>query len=319
MRFVPGGVILRVTESRHLSLYVDQDTMVRGTKVSDVSMIGLGAMGSALARAFVGAGHRITVWNRTRRKMRPLVDAGASGAANLIDAIEASPIIVVCIDNYAATRALFAKTGPAGHLSGKIFIQLSTGTPREAHDSQVWLEEARAEYIDGAIMPYPDGIGRDDARLLFAGPEQSYEQALPYLKCLGGDLRYLGENIVAAAVLDMAWLTYELCNYLAALHGANLCTSEGVSIKSLAAMFPDGGPARRLATVIDSGDFGNPGATLSVWESAVRRMQAQARDAGINSEVPDLISSLFKRAIAAGYGDEDVAAVINLLRADGSQ
>ena len=71
--------------------------MVRGTKVSDVSMIGLGAMGSALARAFVGAGHRITVWNRTRRKMRPLVDAGASGAANLIDAIEASPIIVVCI------------------------------------------------------------------------------------------------------------------------------------------------------------------------------------------------------------------------------
>lgn len=111
----------------------------------------------------------------------------------------------------------------------------------------------------------------------------------------------------------MTWLTHELCNYLAALHGANLCESEGVSVQALADMFPDSYPARRLVLVIDAGDFADPGATLTVWEAALQSVQAQARDAGINSEVPDLISSLFNRSISDGYGDEDVAAVVKVL------
>lgn len=284
--------------------------------MSDVSMIGLGAMGSALARTFVGAGHEVTVWNRTSPKMQPLLELGAYGAADLLQAVQASPIIVICIDNYSAAKDLFEAHGIPAHLSGKTLIQLSTGTPREAHESLVWLEDTGVDYIDGAIMPYPSGIGREDAILLFAGPEPAYRRASPFLECLGGDLRYLGDNIAAAAVLDMAWLTYELCNYLGALHGANLCQSEDVSVKALADMFPDGSPARRLALVVHTGVYGDPGATLTVWESALQRIQAQARDAGLNSEIPDLISSLFKRAIAADYGEEDVAAVVKVLRAD---
>lgn len=89
-----------------------------------------------------------------------------------------------------------------------------------------------------------------------------------------------------------------------------------MSVRALADMFPDDYPARRLALVIETGEFGSPGATLTVWEAALQRVQAQARDAGINSEVPDLISSLFNRAISAGYGDEDVAATVEVLRAD---
>jgi 3-hydroxyisobutyrate dehydrogenase-like beta-hydroxyacid dehydrogenase len=42
----------------------------------------------------------------------------------------------------------------------------------------------------------------------------------------------------------------------------------------------------------------------------------QARDTGINSEIPDFVSRLFKRAISAGYGEEDVAALIKVLKRD---
>ncbi len=90
------------------------------------------------------------------------------------------------------------------------------------------------------------------------------------LDCLGGDLRHVGENVAAAAVLDMAFLTYELCNYLAALHGALVCEAEGVGLDLLAAMF--------------------------------------------DAEVPDLVASLLDRAVAAGHGEQDVAAVIEVLR-----
>ena len=56
------------------------------------------------------------------------------------------------------------------------------------------------------------------------------------------------------------------------------------------------------------------GATLTVWDAALQRIRSQADDTGINSEIPDLISSLFKRAIAAGYGEEDVASIIKVMR-----
>ena len=51
--------------------------------MSDVSVVGLGAMGSALARALMRAGHRVTVWNRTASKAEALVREGAAPSAHL--------------------------------------------------------------------------------------------------------------------------------------------------------------------------------------------------------------------------------------------
>ncbi len=52
--------------------------------MSEVSVIGLGAMGSALVRALLRAGHRVTVWNRTSAKAEPLVREGAGRRATVI-------------------------------------------------------------------------------------------------------------------------------------------------------------------------------------------------------------------------------------------
>ena len=69
-----------------------------------------------------------------------------------------------------------------------------------------------------------------------------------------------------------------------------------------------------MAQVIHANSYGRPGATLIVWVGALERVQNQARDAGINREIPDHVSDLFERAIAAGHGDEDVAALVKVLR-----
>jgi len=286
--------------------------------MSEVSMLGLGSMGSALARALCRAGHSLTVWNRSPQKMAPFVALGASGAASVSDAIQASPIIIVCIDSYAATRELLGGQDILPHLSGRTVIQLSTGTPTEARASKDWLNACGVEYIDGAIMPYPSGIGAVDARILFAGPEKAFERCKRYLNCFGGDIRYLGRNIAAAAVLDMALLTHQLCEALGAIHGALLCESEGVGLDTLASMFPDNSETKGLVQFIREDVYDRPGATLTVWNEALRRIQNQASDVGINSEIPDFIASLFERTISAGHGEQDLAAVIKVLRSEGS-
>ena len=282
--------------------------------MTDVTMLGLGAMGSALARAFLGAGHGITVWNRTPSKMDSLLALGANGTSSISEAVEASPIIVICVDNYEITTNLILENNLGQYLSDRTLVQLSTGSPKEVNEFEEIIRGFDCEYIDGAIMPYPDGIGDDDAKLLFAGSEKTYNKCLPVLKCLGGDLRYLGSNIKGAAALDMALLTYDLCSFLGVIHGSHICESENISVSEFAAMFPEGSGAREPIDVVHSGIYDEPGATLSVWDGALQRIQTQAKDSGINTEVPDFISSFFRRAIAAGYGEEDVAAVIKVMR-----
>ena len=284
--------------------------------MTDVTMIGLGAMGGALARAFLGAGHGVTVWNRTSSKTDSFLALGANGAPSISEAVKASPIIVFCIDNYEISRNLISENDLGQYLAGRTLIQLSTGSPKEAAEFEELIRSFGCEYIDGAIMPYPEDIGDDDAKLLFAGPEETYNHCLPILKCLGGDLRYLGSNIKGAAALDMALLTHDLCCYLGVLHGSHICESEKISVGEFVAMFPEGSIAREPAEVVHSGKYDAPGATLTVWDGALQRIQNQAEDAKINSEVPDFISSFFKRAIAAGCGEEDIASIIKVMRAN---
>lgn len=75
-------------------------------KMTDITMVGLGAMGSALTRAFPGAEHKITVWNRTQTKMEALLNLGANGTSEIAGAIKARSIIVICIDNYEIAKNL---------------------------------------------------------------------------------------------------------------------------------------------------------------------------------------------------------------------
>ncbi len=103
--------------------------------MSEISMIGLGAMGSALARALLKSGHGLTVWNRTPQKMEPFAALGAETAESALEAVQASPLIMVCIDNYAATKQLLSSDDVAPHLAGRTVIQLGTGTPKEARDT----------------------------------------------------------------------------------------------------------------------------------------------------------------------------------------
>lgn len=276
-------------------------------------MIGLGAMGSALARAFVKADHAVTVWNRTLSKTEPLVALGATAAKSLTEAFGASPIVVLCVDNYEISRLLI-NGADLSELSGRTLVQLSTGTPLEARNFTDWLSGHNVNVLDGAIMPYPDGIGKEDAQILFAGFSGLYENCKPYLDCLGGDLRHVGEEISSAAVLDMALLTHQLSNYLGVWHGARACEIEGVGLDIFASMFPQDNPAAHLAWRIHRKEFEDPGASLDVWNAALDGIVQHARDTGINSEIPDLISSLFRRAIALGHGSRDLAAVMDVLR-----
>jgi len=281
--------------------------------MSDVTVMGLGSMGSALARALIAAKYAVTVWNRTPARAAPLVELGAIVATSVRVAVAASPIVIICIDNYVGSHSLLADEDVAG----RTLIQLSTGTPQEAREAEIWAKQHGAAYLDGAIMEYPSAVGSDTALILVSGPRAEYDRAESLLKSLAGNLRYLGENIAGAAALDMALLSKTLGLMLGVIHGARICEAEEVSTDLYASLLPPTEDSRSFAGTIARDAFADPGATMNTWYGAVQRIEQQALDARINGELPAFLNSLFRRGIAAGHGGEDMTALIKVLRKAG--
>lgn len=284
--------------------------------MSQISVIGLGLMGTALARTIHRAGHDLTVWNRSAEKMQPFIDDGVAAAPDVTSTITASPVVLICIDNYAVTDGIVKTDEISPLLAGRTVVQLSTGTPSEARATAEWMKTHDVAYLDGAILCGPPAIGTDASQILLSGDETAYERAGPLLECLGGTVRYLGTNVSTASVLDLAWLCDDFGRFLAVTHAACLCEAEGVGVDEFATLFAEDSPIRRYANVIHSADFGNCTATLRVWRAALQRIQAQSLDARINSDFPDYVDGLLKKAIDAGYGEEHVLAMVKILRND---
>ena len=101
-----------------------------------VAVIGLGQMGTTLARLLLGKGHEVHVWNRTPSKAQPLIKLGATPAASAAAAIQASRIVVMCVHDYAAVDEILQGEGVQAALAGRLLIQLTTGSPQDARNAQ---------------------------------------------------------------------------------------------------------------------------------------------------------------------------------------
>lgn len=282
--------------------------------MAEIAIIGLGLMGTALARAIRRKGHEVVVWNRSPEKMEALRIDGAACAKDLTAALDASPIALICINNYETTRSMLDTSDIGRALRGKVVVQLSSGTPKEAADAADWVHDHGAIYLDGAILAAPDDIGTAEATILLSGDQEAQDRAADLLACLGdGTVRYLGPNVRAASALDLAWLMSRYGTFIAAIHAANLCRSEGVAIDEFIALVPENPAIQRYATVIHEDSFDDFTASLRVWGEALEHVQQQGRDAGINTEIPDFISALFQRAIEGGLGESNVMSLIKVL------
>lgn len=288
--------------------------------MSDVSVIGLGAMGSALAGALLRAGHRVTVWNRTSTRAEPLVRDGATLAPDPASAADAAPVVIVCVDNYEVTRTILSGADVRAHLSGRVLVQVSTGSPREAREAERWARDNDAEYLDGAILAYPDQMGTAEAALLVAGAEPTFRRCEPLLRSLAGGLTYVGDQVGAASALDCAALSFVFGALLGALHGARICEVESLRVDDFGSMLAElvpvvGGEVKQLTERIQADRYDGSQAALRTYAAAAVRLVQQARDASIDSGFPSYASGAFQKGMKAGLGSEDLAALIKVMRA----
>jgi 3-hydroxyisobutyrate dehydrogenase-like beta-hydroxyacid dehydrogenase len=282
--------------------------------MSEVTVIGLGNMGSALARALLKNGCAVTAWNRSPQKAAPLVDMGAVLAPSVAAALTASPIIFVCVTNYAAANHILGEA--ATELSSKLLVQFTTGSPQDARASEMWAHEHEAEYLDCAITGSPSSIGTPNAHILVAGREAVFQKAEPTLRMLADHLDYKGELIGLASAWEMVFIMHYYGMFLSLFHSVQICQAEGIPLEEYIALLDKQGKSyeKWLCENIRSGNYQETSAPLELWAGGIQQIAQHAQDSHIHAEFPQLAARLFQQAMDAGYGREEVSALFKVLQ-----
>ena len=277
------------------------------------TVLGLGAMGSALAEALLAAGHPTTVWNRSASRPEP---RGAVRASRVQDSVAAGKLVVVCLLDHQSARDVL---GAAGSLDGRTIVNLTSCTPAQARDLATWATERGAEYLDGGIMAVPPMIATPAAFVLYSGSQAAFDQARPALDRFG-ESQYLGSDPGSAALYDLSLLSGMYGLLAGVLHAYAVVGSEGVAAASFAPLLTRWltamvGFAASAAEQIDRGDYSiGVVSNLAMQSAGFDQLLDLAEHNGISPELIAPLGPLMARRVAEGHGHEDLTGVIELLK-----
>lgn len=275
-----------------------------------VSVLGLGRMGSALAGVLLGAGHEVTVWNRSPGKAAALAGRGAKVADRVADV---TGLVLACLSTYDDQQEVLDRLRP-----GTVLVNLTSGTPEQARAAAKWAASRDIAYIDGVIMAVPQGIGGPSANILYGGTEEVLAEHRALLETLGA-VTYLGEDAGLPALYDLALLGIMWSTMSGYLHALALVGTEGVTAERftpLALGWLDAvkGFLPRMGEETATGAYETEVSALDINASGLALLVEASRAQGISTAVPEPIRELFDRAVAQGHGAHGISSVFEVIK-----
>lgn len=287
-----------------------------------ITVLGTGRMGSALARAFLQQNYTTTVWNRTSSRLAPLVALGARPATAVLDAVTASDIAVVNVNDYATGDTLLRQEGVAQALGGKLLVQFTSGSPKQARDTAAWAAKHGIRYLDGAIMATPDLIGGPQCTILYAGDVDAFDQYKAALLTLGANGVHVGADSGLASALDSALLMVMWGALFGTLQGVAICKAEELNLSAYASYLAPFLQAMNCWSMdvvkrIDEGRLSGDAetvATLDTHYGAFRCLMELCKDRHIHLGVPGAMEPIFRAALQAGHAQDDFAILSRFMK-----
>ena len=281
-----------------------------------IGLCGTGNMGAAMGARLMEKKHKLTVWNRTRRRAKPLVDDGAVFAETPAALFDDNDVVInITIDDKAVKSVYTRRDGIlSANLKGKLVIEMSTLLPETTRELAEQVKAAGGTFVEcpvgGSVAPARSGnlLG------MAGGTPAAYKRAKPILDQLCRRLDRVGP-VGAGNTMKLA-INLPLLAYWEAL-GEAISLTETAGIKrTLAAdiLADSSGAAKvgppRLPWIMDAigGKFPkSAGFQMSGGAKDASQMVALARANGFEVPVIDATRKSYKQAAKGVWAGRDFA------------
>ncbi len=163
-----------------------------------IGFIGLGNMGSGMAHNLLGAGHDVTVYNRSPEKMAALAERGATPAQTVAAACDNEVVISMLADDAALEAVTFGLDGAAGILealpAGATHVSSSTISVALAGRLAAAHEAAGQVFVSAPVFGRPDAAAAAKLFVVAAGPAAAMQVLAPVFDAIGQRTFVLSEE-----------------------------------------------------------------------------------------------------------------------------
>ena len=279
--------------------------------------IGIGLMGKPMVLRLLAAGHEVTVWNRSRDKLAPVLEKGAKAAASPAEVARAADIVMMCVtDQRAAEDVLFGSNGVSiSEIKNKVLVDFSSIAPVSAREFSQRLEKLGMGMIDAPVSGGVPGAEKGTLVVMAGGEADDIERVRPVVMHLAQRFTHMG----AAGAGQVT----KLCNQIIVgsllpviAEAMRLAEAAGVDAKSLPEAlkggFADSLPLQIFGARMAARNFDPPLAASSILAKDLDNAAAAAAQFGVSLPMVRAAAELYRLLMAQGKGDMDPAVFVDL-------
>ncbi len=285
--------------------------------MAKISVLGLGAMGSRMAKSLLTSGHQVTVWNRILERALTLSDKGATVARSPREAVTDADVVISMVRNDEASRAVWLDPdigALAGMAVGAIAIESSTLSIEWIRQLSTIMEQHGRDFLDAPVM---GSRPQADARQLIyfvGGNAQVIERCMPVFQSIGIAVHHSGP-IGSGAVIKLAVNALFGIQVAAFAELIGLLKSSGVDVTKaidiisttpVCSVAAKGAAASMLAA-----NFA-PLFPIELIDKDLRYTQEAAANYSACLPLTDVTKNVMTRAISKGLGADHLTSIVQL-------
>jgi len=280
----------------------------------DVGLIGLGGMGTGMAKSLLRAGHGVTVFNRTRARADALKADGATVAATIADACRSGIVMTMVADDAALESQVFGDAGILASLP-RNGIHISCSTIGVALSDRLTAAHSAAgqQFISCPVFGRPDAAEAGRLAVVAAGPANAVERCKPLLEAFGPKLLILGEKPSLANVVKLSG-NFLIASVLESLSDAiAFARKSGVDAATLLDFLTStlfNAPVyKTYGGLIVEGNYDKVGFALPLGLKDVRLVLQAAEAKSVPMPIASVVRDRFLTAMARGNESKDWSAL----------
>lgn len=286
--------------------------------MTDVTVVGTGGMGAAIARNLLKAGYQVSAWNRDRARLAPLLDAGVVEVEYPRDVFASGVVLSVLADD-AAVREVFLDSGALETAPARaVHVNLATISPALAEEAAALHAERGVGYVAAPMFGGVPVAEAGKLNIVTAGNPDLVAWVQPLLDAISARTWPVGETPRQANVVKVAGQVLIASAIQSMSEAVAIGERGGVNAETLVELFTSTitpGPVyTNYGGLIAVQKYAPAGFTPVLGRKDVDLARSQAEATGLRLPVADLLSELLTEAIAAGHEHNDWASLADVQR-----